>query len=94
MKALVFFVVVGLASSAYAQQAPTSSKGTADPMRTAASTEDEEVICERKKVVGSNVKERVCTTKAERAAAKDKAQRDLHRLGRCAANDVTCTGSL
>lgn len=56
--------------------------------------QQEPVTCERKKVLGSNRTERVCMTASQRAAAKEKAQADLHRLGRCSGNDSMCAGTL
>ena len=55
--------------------------------------QQEPVTCERKKVIGSNRTERVCMTAAQRVAAKEKAQADLHRLGRCSGNDSMCSGT-
>lgn len=60
----------------------------------AAATEGKGVVCEKRKEVGSNVATRICTTEAERIAAKAKAQADVERLGRCAGNEKACSGSL
>ncbi len=53
----------------------------------------EKMICEKRKIKGSNRVERVCMTEAERIAAKDKAQEALHRLGRCSGNDNSCVST-
>ncbi|GAB3747547.1 hypothetical protein [Lysobacter olei] len=56
--------------------------------------QEDGVVCERKKVLGSNRTERVCMAAAQRTAAKEKAQSDLQRLGRCSGNDSLCSGTL
>lgn len=56
--------------------------------------EEEEMVCERKKKLGSNMVERVCMTVAQRDAEEQRAKDDISRIGRCSGNDSVCSGSL
>lgn len=53
-----------------------------------------DLICERRKQLGSSMMKRVCMTARQHAEAKARAQEDLQQLGRCAGNEVSCTGSI
>ncbi|MGO4222195.1 hypothetical protein AB4Y64_10125 [Lysobacter sp. TAF61] len=90
MKTVLFLIALSATSLAYAGEATSSDTASSS----AAATDDKGVVCEKKKEVGSNVATRVCTTEAERVAAKDKAQADVERLGRCSGNEKACSGSL
>ncbi|HEY5849582.1 MAG TPA: hypothetical protein VIT62_02270 [Lysobacter sp.] len=91
MKTLLFLIALSATSLAYAADgnSATSDKASSAP---AAAADGKQ--CEKKKEVGSNVATRVCTTEAERVAAKAKAQADVERLGRCSGNEKACSGSL
>lgn len=92
MKAVITVLLASLMLPVHASQNTLESKQVAEGL---AKTLDgsEEIVCEKKKVAGSNRVERVCMTKSERIAAKDKAQEDLRRFGRCSGNDVVCVGT-
>lgn len=54
---------------------------------------EQDVVCSRQKTLGTNMPKKVCTTAAQRQAARDKAQKDVAQLGSCANNDPgTCVG--
>lgn len=84
-----WFLVVALASgTALAASAPGSKQDGASKK-----SDEQGVVCSRQKAIGSNMSKRVCTTAAERQAARDKAQKDVQQLGSCASNDPgTCVG--
>jgi hypothetical protein len=66
-----------------------------EPKKDAAAVKQDEqdVVCTRQKSLGSNMSKKVCTTAAQRQAARDKAQKDVQQLGSCASNDPgTCIG--
>lgn len=76
-------------SAAFASAGP--SPKPAEPSK----TDDKGVECTRQKALGSNLSKRVCTTAAERQAAREKAQKNLQQLGSCANNDPgTCIGDI
>lgn len=88
VKTAWILVVALAAGTALAAPAP-------DPKQdgTAKKSDDQGVVCSRQKAMGSNMSKRVCTTAAERQAARDKAQKNLQQLGSCASNDPgTCIG--
>jgi len=85
----LFLIALLAASSVVAGE-----KGSSEGKPTAARGDREGVVCESKKELGSKLTKRVCTTEAERTAAKDKAQSQLQRLGDCSGNDSLCYGDL
>ena len=96
MKTTILFALLALAFGASA----TPSEPLDTPAGAAVTAaddkpgeDDETVVCERRKVLGSNRHVRQCMTIGERKVAKEKAQGDLHRLGRCSGNDSVCAGS-
>ena len=93
MNGIVFVSLMVVSLQAAAAQPPVSSP-TETPDRPQAQAGDlqEKKVCEVRKKAGSNRPERVCTTVAERDAAKAKAQDDLHRIGRCGGGDSICIG--
>lgn len=94
MKTLLFALALCTASVAHANEAKKTPNQAEDAVKTASANDDDRMVCERKKKLGSNMVERVCTTAAQRDAAKKQAQNDLDRLGRCSGNDSICSGSL
>lgn len=91
----VFLFALVLSSGSALTASASEPATTAAPQQTAIpSTDGRDVICTRRAVTGSQRKERVCTTAAERAQARDKAQADLHQAGRCAGNEVACRSQL
>ncbi|MBJ7575437.1 hypothetical protein [Luteimonas sp. MC1828] len=89
MKTRLFLIMLLAASSAVAgEKAASADKPTAAP------GDSNGVVCETKTELGSKFPTRVCTTEAERAAAKDKAQAQLQKLGDCSGNDSICAGEL
>lgn len=74
--------------------AVAGEKGSSGGKPTAAPGDRDGVVCETKKELGSKLAKRVCTTEAERTAAKDKAQAQLQKLGDCTGNDSMCAGDL
>ena len=93
MKGIVFvsLMVVSLHAAA-GQPAVSSQAGAPEPEQVQSGDQPEKKVCEVRKKAGSNRPERVCTTVAQRDAAKAKAQDDLHRIGRCGGGDSICIG--
>ena len=89
MKTGLFLIALLAVSSAVAGE-----KGSSGGKPTAAPGDRDGVVCETKKELGSKLAKRVCTTEAERTAAKDKAQAQLQKLGDCTGNDSMCAGDL
>lgn len=102
MKIVIFTLVLCMASAVRANEVKGPAAEAVDSATTApapqadkaAAGRDDEMVCERKKKLGSNMVERVCMTVAQRDAEKQKAQADISRLGRCSGNDAICSGSL
>ncbi|MBZ4039296.1 hypothetical protein [Novilysobacter selenitireducens] len=90
MKTAFLLFAMSIACVAHAGDRPEASAAPA--AETTQAGDDAGLVCERKKETGSNRVTRVCTTEAERIAAKDKAQDDVQRLGRCSGNDIACIG--
>lgn len=67
---------------------PTSES---KPAATAA-TAEEGLVCKREKPMGSNLSRKVCTTAKQRQEARDKAQNEVARIGRCATQETPCQG--
>lgn len=88
MKTAFLLFAMSVACVAHAGEKPEAQAAPA--AEAAQAGDDAGLLCERKKETGSNRVTRVCTTEAERMAAKDKAQDDVQRLGRCSGNDVAC----
>lgn len=95
MKIAIALLMTSLLTPVYANETPISGQtlGKETAQTTNAET-DGKVVCERKRIIGSNRTEKVCMTESDRIAAKQKAQQDLHRLGRCSGNDNICRGDL
>ena len=93
MKIALFLLTLCLAAPAQAVDSKTTVRTSADATAMLASNDDGKVVCQRTKKLGSHQTERVCTTSAERSAAKARAQADLDRLGRCSGNDSICSGA-
>ena len=51
--------------------------------------DDERMVCERRQILGSNRKERVCMTAAQMRAQRDQAREQMDRRGIC----DNCSGS-
>lgn len=97
----VLLIASGLAAPAAAQQAQDDTATTtvapkADPAA-AARADDERMICERVKVIGSHKVERVCKTAAQRREEREgakyqsgKAATDRMMQSRNACADVSC----
>ena len=88
------FALLLSGGSALTVSASGPAATAASPQTTAPAAADDGVVGTRRAVTGSQRKERVCTTAAERAQARDKAQADLHQAGRCAGNEVACRSQL
>ena len=93
MKTPLLFVALCAMSVAQAGNASNSAPAAETPTKSTTPTADDEMVCEAKKKLGSNRIERVCMTVAQRRAAKERAEADLQRLGRCSGNDSLCAGS-
>lgn len=102
MKIVVLTLLLCMASAAHANDVQDTLADAVDPATTTPTRQtekvvpgkDDEMVCERKKKLGSNMVERVCMTVAQRDAEKQKAKDDISRLGRCSGNDSICSGSL
>lgn len=84
MKHVVCAALLVLAGTAHAgdSQEPTPASTTATEAGAAATDDDERMVCERRKVLGSNRPERVCKTVAQRREEKERARADMDRLQR------------
>lgn len=94
MKTPLLFLALCVMSVAHAGTSSSPVPVAETPAKSSAASADEQQVCETKKKLGSNRVERICMTVAQRRAAKERAQADLQRLGRCSGNDSVCAGSL
>ena len=88
---LLLLALSALAPVAFANDAASSPSADREP--TADTRRGDDKVCERRKKLGSNQVERVCMTRDQQTAAREKAQADLHRLGRCSGNEGPCVGT-
>ena len=77
----VLLFAAGIAHAGDSQQ-PAPASTTATEAGVPATDDDERMVCERRKVLGSNRPERVCKTVAQRREEKERARADMDRLQR------------
>ena len=91
MKTAVILLSAFMMLPAYANDSAEAKAAGAEASK--AAEKSEKMICEKRKIKGSNRIERVCMTESEHIAAKEKAQETLHRLGRCNGQETSCAAT-
>lgn len=87
MKSILFALVV-LSSPLYAAESATSTPQQESKPDVAAKSDGDRMVCEKTRKIGSNRVERVCMTVAQRAAAREAAERSLNTSSSC--NEAAC----
>lgn len=77
MKYLTIALMAGVVSVAGANESRAAAKQDSAKPAAMASAEDDGYKCERRKKLGTNIFERICTTQAQRDEARERAQQEL-----------------
>lgn len=80
--AIALLVCVVSVAGVNANESQESARQASVKSATTASVEDDGYKCERRKKIGTNIFERICTTQAQRDEAKERAQQELSKRDR------------
>jgi len=98
MKTVLLVSLLCLSPFAFAGEAAAISESTAPAAETVSDASSDKPAtkqrCERRKALGSNIAKRECFTVTDDSEAKDRAQADLARYGRCSGNETACRPDL